>query len=431
MESILLNDKNAALIALVIGLLISWFSIPVVVKVTLLKRLTDKPGSRKIHKREIPTLGGVALFAGFSFGFLLAINGYMTGVNYFFLATLLLFLAGMKDDLITLDPNKKLLTEIFAALLLLYFTDIRITDFHGFMGIHEIPAWLTYTTTIFIMIVIINALNLIDGIDGLAAGTGIIASTALGIWFWLSGQTGYAIMAAALTGTLIGFIRFNISDGKYKIFMGDTGSLLLGFILAAMTISFNELSDGPSAYHDLISAPAISIAILIVPLYDTLRVFTIRIARSRHPFKADNRHIHHMMLRAGFNHIQTDIIIGTLHILIIGLAFALDHIGIFRLSVILLSICLFLTGLIYMRIYSRFLLHRIPVGEEDLSMIRSIAMFHSFISRRNIRMPVLVPRFEGSHNGGLPIDSQLSKARKPTSGRKVEIRPEEETSSAV
>jgi UDP-N-acetylmuramyl pentapeptide phosphotransferase/UDP-N-acetylglucosamine-1-phosphate transferase len=431
MESILLNEKNAVLIALVIAAFISWFAIPIVVKVTSIRHLTDRPGTRKIHKREIPTLGGVGLYAGFSFGFLIAVNGYMTGVNYFFLATLLLFLAGMKDDLITLDPKKKLMAEIIAALLLLYFTDIRITNYHGFLGIQAIPAWLTYITTVFIMIVIINAVNLIDGIDGLAASTGIISSAALGFWFWFSGETGYAIMAAALIGTLAGFMRFNLSSGANKIFMGDTGSLLTGFIIAAMTIMFNEVNAGSATYHDLYSAPAISIAILIVPLYDTLRVFTIRIAHHQHPFIADNRHIHHMMLRAGFTHKKADVIIAAAHISIIAMAFALDHIGIFWLSGLLLLTCLLLTGLIYLRIYNRFLLHRVPVGEEDFETIRTIAIMHAHISGRKIRMPEFVPKYNLFNQPGLGDKEVISEIHPKGISINLPVEDKKETESSA
>jgi UDP-N-acetylmuramyl pentapeptide phosphotransferase/UDP-N-acetylglucosamine-1-phosphate transferase len=430
MNAILLNDRTAVLIALVISMLVSWFAIPVVVKVSLIKRLTDKPGGgRKIHKREIPTLGGVALYAGFSFGFLLTVNGYMTGVNYFCLATLLLFLAGMKDDLITLDPNKKLMIEVVAALLLLYFTDIRITSFHGFMGIYGIPAWLSYITTIFLMIVIINAFNLIDGIDGLAASTGIIASVVFGLWFWLSGLTGYAIMAASLIGTLGGFIWFNLSEGRNKIFMGDTGSLLVGFILASLTIAFNEVSESTGVFYELSAAPAISIAILIVPLYDTLRVFTIRLAHGQHPFTADNRHIHYMMLRAGFSHKKSDVIIGIINIFIIALAFTLDRIGIFWLSSVTLTLCLVFTSLIYLRIYHRFLIHRVPVGIEDINTIRLITKIHSFFSGRNIRMPVSQPKCKIVHGQGIPLKDQFITNKNQTSGIKMPISSKEKEDS--
>jgi hypothetical protein len=213
--------------------------------------------------------------------------------------------------------------------------------------------------------------------------------------------------------------------------MGDTGSLLVGFIIAAMIITFNEVNTGTDTYHDLYSAPAVSIAILIVPLYDTLRVFTIRITRSQNPFTADNRHIHHVMLRAGFTHKQADVIIATAHILIIALAFALDHIGILWLSLVLLSVCLFLTGLIFLRIYNRFLLHRMPVQEEDFDTIRTIAILHAHVSGRKIRMPVFVPKYNLFTQPGLNGNHEVIPDNYPK-GIKINLveRKEEESSAS-
>lgn len=376
MEAIFLSEKFAVLMAFAVSGFITWFSIPIVIRVATLRNLTDIPGMRKIHKREIPTLGGIAIFAGFTTSFLLSIDGFMQGVNYFTFAFLLLFFVGMKDDLIPVDPKKKLFAEILAAIGIIYFTNIRITSFHGFMGIHEIPLWLTYISTIFVMIVIINAINLSDGIDGLAASIGIIASATFGAWFYLTGNTGYTIMAAALTGTLIAFLRFNISGGKNKIFMGDTGSLIIGFLLAAMTIRFNEISIAPSAGHYLHSAPAISIAILIVPLFDTLRVFIIRLSRGQHPFTADNRHIHHLMLRTGYSHKRSTLMISLAHAALIALAFSLDRLGIFRLALVLLLACLLLTGAINLLVYRKYIMKHRSLGREELGALRFIFNFH-------------------------------------------------------
>ena len=375
-----LKELFAVIIAFAGSLFVAWFSLPLVVKVASIRNLTDPPGPRKIHNRPIPTLGGIGIFAGFSFGFLMSINGFMDGVTYFTVATLFLFFVGMKDDLITLDPRKRLIAEILAAIILIYFTNIRITSFQGFLGISNIPVWLTYITTIFIFVVIINSINLIDGIDGLAASTGIVSSVTLGIWFWLSENKACAIMAAAPTGTLIGFIRFNLGNGKNKLFMGDTGALIIGFILAAMIVRFNELNNSHATIHNLYSAPAISIAILVVPLFDTLRVFTIRILRGIHPFTADNRHIHHLMLRAGYSHRRSTFFISLAHILLIVLAFSLDHIGILWLALLLLVICIALTGLIYILVYRNYISKNLEINEVDAGMIKLVSKLHGFLS---------------------------------------------------
>ena len=326
---------------------------PRIIKIASKRHLTDKPGTHKIHIGEIPTLGGIGIFGGFAFGFLLSINGYMEGASYFTAALIILFFIGMKDDLINIKPYKKIVAQVFSAIIIASFTNLRFTTFHGFLGINEIPVWISYFTTIFLVVIIINSLNLIDGIDGLAASIGIITSTTLGIWSFLAGDTGYAIMAASLTGTLIVFLVFNLSKEKYKIFMGDTGSMVIGFIIAVMTIHFNEMNAGQTTYHHLISAPAVSIAVLIIPLFDTLRVIVIRLVRGHSPLLADNRHIHHLLLRVGCTHRRATLYISLANIFIIALAFLLDHIGILWLSIVLLAVSITLTAIVYVIVAGR------------------------------------------------------------------------------
>jgi UDP-N-acetylmuramyl pentapeptide phosphotransferase/UDP-N-acetylglucosamine-1-phosphate transferase len=218
------------------------------------------------------------------------------------------------------------------------------------IGIREIPVWGSFLVTIFLVLVIVNSFNLIDGIDGLASSLGIIASTAYGFWFLLSRDFGYAIMSSALTGSLLIFLFFNVSNGRNKIFMGDTGSLTVGFILTVMTIHFNEINSNVNALVKLHSAPSVSIAILIVPLFDTIRVMIARIIRKRPIFKADNRHIHHMLLRAGFSHYKSTLLISLANIMMIIMAYLLDSIGILWLGLVLLLTSMVLTSFVYIRV---------------------------------------------------------------------------------
>jgi len=197
---------------------------------------------------------------------------------------------------------------------------------------------------------IINAVNLIDGIDGLAAMVGIIASVTFGTFFFLSGDYGYTIMAAALLGALLGFLRYNMTEGPKKIFMGDSGSLVIGFTLAVFAIHFNELVANGKPVIRLESAPSVSIAILIVPLYDTLRVTFLRLRAGKSIFIGDKRHIHHMMLRAGFSHRQATLYISLFNIFIICVAFLLDSLGILLLSSVLMFLCIAATYILSMYI---------------------------------------------------------------------------------
>ncbi len=346
MPEIVIKGWPAIIVAFVSAMMITWYYVPKVISVVRERHLEDKPGRHKIHNGEVPTLGGIGIFAGFLFGYLIGIDGYIPGLSYFTAAALMLFFVGLKDDLIYLNPRKKLLGEFGAALIIVLFTDLRFTNIHGFMGITEISPIASYLITVFVILLIINAVNLIDGIDGLAASVGIIASVVFGIFFYLSGDYGYTIMTAALLGALVAFLRYNISDGEFKIFMGDTGSLVIGFTLAVFAIHFNEMMADGKSFIALKSAPSVSVAILIVPLFDTLRVIVLRLHYHTSPFTADKLHVHHMMLRAGFSHREATLYISLFNIFIIGVAFLLDRVGIIMLGMILLMLCLVATGFV-------------------------------------------------------------------------------------
>lgn len=346
MPEIVITGLPAILIAFVSALFITWYYIPKVIKVVKERHLEDKPGFHKIHMSEVPTLGGIGIFGGFIFGFLIGVNGYMPGLSYFTAAAVFLLFVGIKDDLVFLNPKKKFWGELGAAVLVALFTNIHITHFHGFMGITDISAITTFIITILLFLFIINAVNLIDGIDGLAASVGIIASVSFGIFFFLSGDYGYTVMAAALLGSLLAFLYYNMSQGTQKIFMGDSGSLVIGFTLAVFAIHFNELVAAGGSVLKLESAPSIAIAVLIIPLYDTLRVTALRLYARKSIFVGDKRHIHHMMLRAGLNHRQATSYLSLFNIFIIGVAFLLDNLGILLLGLLLLTLCLAATGIL-------------------------------------------------------------------------------------
>ena len=348
MPELVIKGWPAILLAFAAAVAITWYYLPKVLKVVNERHLNDKPGKHKIHKREIPTLGGIGIFAGFIFGFLMGVNGYMHYVSYFTGAAMLLFFIGVKDDLVYINPWKKLGAEIGAGIIIALFTDIHFTSLHGFLGIQMLPEWVFYIITVFIIVLIINSLNLIDGIDGLAASVGIIACIFFGVWFFLSDDYGYTILAAALLGALIVFLFYNLTDGPKKIFMGDTGSLVIGFTLAVLAIRFNEIDAAGKSFVDLKSTPSVSIAVLIVPLYDTLRVIVLRWHSRQSFFVADNRHIHHMMLRAGLSHRQATLYISVFNVFMITLALLLDGIGILWLGMVLLSICGAATLILYL-----------------------------------------------------------------------------------
>ncbi len=355
MPEFAVKGAPAVLFAFISAMALTWYFIPRIIRIVNERNLSDKPGRHKIHKKSIPTLGGIGIFAGFIFGFLMGVNNFIPGATYVTASATVLFFVGVMDDLLYLNPKNKLIAEVFSILIIMFFTNLRFTSLQGFLGISTIPGLASYLITIFIMVLIINAFNLIDGIDGLAASIGIIASLTFGVWFWFSGEYGYTIMAAALIGSLIIFMKHNISDGPDKIFMGDSGSLVIGFILAVFVVHFNEINHTERTFHNLHSAPSVSIAILIIPLFDTLRVIILRLLDHQNPFKADNRHIHHLLLRAGFSHKRASLIISAFNVFIIIIGLLLDGIGIMYLGLLLLILCFaFVEGIRYIvRRYER------------------------------------------------------------------------------
>jgi len=327
------------LFAFVTALTITMLAIPPIISLARAKKLYDEPHKRGVHKLATPTLGGIAIFAGFKLSILIFTDpSDVLFLPYIAAGCLIIFFVGLKDDIFVLSPYKKLLSQIAAATLVVLLTDIRITDLHGIFGLREIPDIVSVLLSIFIIVVITNSVNLIDGIDGLASSIGIIAAISFGMWFYVIGLTQWVIICAALAGALLGFLRFNLRSNGNKIFMGDTGSLLTGFMLACIAITFNQANLNVSEEFRVHSAPAVAIGILFIPLWDTLRVMIIRISKRRSPFKADMNHVHHVLLKLGYTHVKATLILSAASIGFIILSYFLQEIGIFWL--LLVQCCL-------------------------------------------------------------------------------------------
>jgi UDP-GlcNAc:undecaprenyl-phosphate/decaprenyl-phosphate GlcNAc-1-phosphate transferase len=305
----------SGIFAMILGAFISFMAIPVIVRVAKAKNLTDKPNNRSSHEQSIPSLGGVAIFAGVLLGAALLVPPRHMDqlIIYTAASTFILFLVGQKDDIVGLVWQKKLLAEVIASLILIVLGNLRFTTLHGLFGVHDIPMWLSVLITLIIFVGIINAFNLIDGIDGLAAGTGIMTSFLMGVWMYGIGAYGMAILAWALTGSLLPFFYFNVFGKKHKLFMGDTGSLMIGLLMAVFAAVICGREVPPTHLLYFPTAPVILISILFYPLYDMLRVIVVRLANGKSPFEPDKNHIHHLFLNAGFSHRRS-----TFYILIIS-----------------------------------------------------------------------------------------------------------------
>ena len=308
------------------ALLIALFAVPSIVSVAHLKKLFDAPNDRSVHQTPTPRLGGVAVLAGFMSA-LVIFAPLGNGVQHLLAGCILLFFAGLKDDLVTISVAKKFLSQLLATGVVMLMADVRITSFQGILGIETLPLGVSYGFTLVFIVGITNAINLIDGLDGLAGTLVLIISSTLGYYFYQYGGaafSNYAFVAVCLLGGMLGFLRYNFH--KANIFMGDTGSLVCGFIVSVLAIQFIEM--GNTAGHPLGSAaPAVALAILFVPLFDTSRVFVLRMLAGKSPFAPDKNHIHHRLLGLGFSQIGTVLLLGALNLTIILFVITFAYLG--------------------------------------------------------------------------------------------------------
>lgn len=294
---------------------------PALIKVAYLKKLVDAPGEeRKLHTRHIPTIGGVTIFGATLFAYLIWYP-VIENISFKYIAAsmMILFFIGVKDDIVGTAPIKKLLGHLAVAFILVFMAGIKITSLHGLFGIHQIPEWAGILLSVFTYTVVVNAFNLIDGIDGLAAGVGTIVCFTFGAWFYLAGSVEDAILAFALAGALLGFLIFNFAPAR--IFMGDSGSLLIGLIVAVLAIKIVEFSTLRLPLEmSRISKPIFAMAAIVYPMVDTLRIFLVRTIRGRSPFSADRNHLHHKLIDLGCTHRTTSMIIYGFTLFTIALA---------------------------------------------------------------------------------------------------------------
>lgn len=343
-------------LSFVLACLVSLYAVPAVIKIAYLKRLYDDPAleARKIHKYRIPNLGGLAVLAPFAFVSCLFVPGnVLPYANYIFAAGLLVFSMGMMDDLAGLDPYKKFLAQFISAFIIVYFGDIRISSFDGLLGIYQLHPAMSYAFSSLLVVFIINAFNLIDGINGLLGSVSLISSLTLGVLFFKMGQSGLAVLAFSLAGAVLAFLRYNM--GHARVFMGDAGAYTIGLMAAVLIMRFVELNifsaaepSGDYTVPVVQSAPAVAVAILIIPVFDTLRVFIMRIAAGKSPFLADRRHLHHRLLDIGMDHTQATVTLAAVNIFMIAIAVAFQQAGTTELMLFIGIVALFFNALLWL-----------------------------------------------------------------------------------
>ena len=334
------------LLSAALAFMITFFAIPVMIQVAKNKKLFDEPDERKVHKTVIPTLGGLGIFAGFIIALLMGTPaGFSSTLQYVVAAAVVIFFLGMKDDIMIISASKKFIGQLMAAGILIKFGGIHIDNMQGFMGFNEIPHFASIILSVFTIIVITNSFNLIDGIDGLAGSLGFLTTILFGVYFYYIGEMGFSVMAFALSGSLISFLIYNFSPAK--IFMGDTGSLLVGLVNSILVIKFINSAGTATHSFPLQASPAIGFAILMIPLFDTLRVFGLRILDRRSPFSPDRNHVHHFLLDLGMSHRQITLSCVGANIGFILIAFLFRGMGTTAVIFILILTATCITGILY------------------------------------------------------------------------------------
>jgi len=333
--------NNIFLISPLVAFLITFLLIPILRRVAIRIHLVDKPNQRKVHQTAIPLVGGISIFmaTAFTLGVALPFEMQTMAHTNLFFATTILLIMGIIDDRFDLRASLKLAIQLILAHIVVM-QGIKIESLHGVFGIYQLAPWLQYLLTITVITGVVNAFNLMDGIDGLAAGLAIVGFAVLAALAVLTGKHVLALVFTSLFGSLLAFLKFNLSSSQ-KIFMGDAGSLMLGFIIAVSGIYLVQSAAGTS---QITMVTMSVIAIMFVPVLDALRVFRRRAKSGKSPFSADKTHLHHLILATGLRHKWATLAILSIVITIMGIAMAIYHtVGITMSLALLLIIFFFAT----------------------------------------------------------------------------------------
>lgn len=341
--SLYFSDYKFGSLSFISAFVITLIGIPVIISLITKYKLYDVPNARKLHTSPVPTMGGIAIVGGMVVSlFLWFPFSNSIGQVCFFFSIAVLFGLGIMDDLKDLPAKYKFMIQLALALMIAL-SGIRITSLDGLFGLYELPLSLQYTLTILALVGITNAFNLIDGIDGLAGGLGFMSLITLGIFLTMSGDSNTALIAFALAGGVLAFLYFNFNPAR--IFMGDTGSLVLGFVIAVLGIRLMQVN--LTAAHPVLQhAPIFVLGIVLIPVFDTLRVFAVRTWKGGSPFQADKTHIHHLLTNEGFNHAFATRVICFFHAIILMEAYKLNRLKPELVLTILIAIMLVMTFLL-------------------------------------------------------------------------------------
>lgn len=295
----------------------SWFQ-PHILKIAKDKNIVDNPNARKLQRIPIPVMGGVVVVFGILVGlmcFILFDN--VNSMLAVIAAVLVIMLVGLVDDIKGLSPKMRLSIEILIVLYLIYATGNQINNFHGLWGVAILPEWVSVPLTVFACVGIINAINLIDGVDGYSSGYCIMACLYFGYAFYKLGNMTMVTLSAIMIAALIPFFCCNVFGKHSKMFIGDAGTLSMGILISTFVRNMLTASTDPTPLAENLGLIPLSLAIMSIPIFDTLRVMSVRIARGISPFHPDKTHIHHAFIDLGFSHVGTTISILCMNTLVV------------------------------------------------------------------------------------------------------------------
>ncbi len=312
---------------ILIAYLTTFFLLPLIIKLAHKNQIYDIPDERKTHNYPVSSLGGIAIFSGLILSMLLVsdFNNYHSELQYYIAGFFVIFILGVIDDIFILKAWKKALGQLAVAAVLTIKGNLLVTDMHGFLGINSLSHIESICISFFTILLLINAFNLLDGVDGLAASIGLVVCLLFGIFFIMNNVVPYAVLAFSISGSLLAFLMYNFPPAK--IFMGDSGSTLIGLICSMLAIKFVE---NPVIQFNLTSyaTPAIAFGFLLIPLLDVLRVFALRIAKKRSPLAPDRSHIHHLLQNKGLTHTEVTMTLLTGELVFAAITISMQNVNI-------------------------------------------------------------------------------------------------------
>lgn len=339
-------------VVFLLSFLIGYLLMPVVIEIAKKHNFVVSPNKRTSHNGDVPNIGGINIFVSFLLTVFFFTFNFFPGIQYATMGLAIILVVGFIDDLIELNVWWKLSGQILSGFFLIVLGNMRFVNLDGFLGIGELSIIISYLLSFAIFILLVNAFNLIDGIDGLASGLGLLYSLFYGLYFYIVKSSDLSVVAFAMFGSLAVFFYYNVFSDKNKIFMGDSGSLLLGYVMFIFILKFSDinLSDEVMPKFDFHSPIAISVTVLLIPLFDAVRVAITRIKQGRSPFAADRNHIHHLLLGLGMSHKQVTFLLMFVTLLLMILALVMKNLSAVIILCIDLLIASSLTQLLWQKI---------------------------------------------------------------------------------